>query len=250
MALGEGSLLAATAPAPKEWTPFQNSCDLCAPSFSVPSWRFLGRGGSGVVYAATCEGGDQPFVVKISSAQSWRQVALEFDVIQRLSSAKVPNIETPIRLLDASPSGSKVVAAVYYPEANGNLTGSLFDTMDPSIKARAAKAIGETVGAMLCEGIVCVDLQFLLDTDSGRLLVIDLTESLVLSHQPTAIDLSFVQSFLLESRSLIPDSLFPAAQQAAQMEFSRRFPKASRNYLESPEMSDVLLSSEWEFETR
>lgn len=82
LALGETSLLASTTSAPKEWKPFQNCCDLCEQSSSVPSWRFLGRGGSGVVYAATCEGGDQPLVVKVSEA-AFAHFGFAFWVLRR-----------------------------------------------------------------------------------------------------------------------------------------------------------------------
>jgi len=82
LALGETSLLASTTSAPKEWKPFQNCCDLCEQSCSVPSWRFLGRGGSGVVYAATCEGGDQPLVVKVSEA-AFAHFGFAFWVLRR-----------------------------------------------------------------------------------------------------------------------------------------------------------------------
>lgn len=103
------------------------------------------------------------FYPQVSSETSAAAVEYEFKVVQYLQSVSIPNVETPIALCPVvqynNQNAPRRTAAVYTPEVQGDITGSIAAVQGETPRARAARATARTIIAMLCEGIVSTDLQ-------------------------------------------------------------------------------------------
>ena len=208
----------------------RSSQSIACDSLVVTGARQIGQGGSGTVYSGRLD--TLMAVAKVSSSRSQASIVHECDVLRRLASLHVDNIETCLccsayreNLHESSSSSSSsisrqvIVLQPFFTTGSStaddnNVVSTLAAVHSRQSQLIATESLLRTTVQMIRAGVALSDVQVLVNPDSGSLILIDLTESIEINQQhPSYNDLALVRSFISESMSLVPEELMPSARQ-------------------------------------
>lgn len=174
----------------------------------------IGSGGTGVVLKVadlTSKTPITPLVYKISrSSASQPSLLHECEVMRVLESKEVHHVPQCLDIcaVDATTALNEILPSFqvsrdavgillspYLPYNNAIISSD----MSPEAARTAIQALVETVFEVIAAGFAVSDLQFLTDRDSGRLMLIDLSEAVEVDvHNPSFMDLRNVSNFIDE----------------------------------------------------
>jgi hypothetical protein len=202
--------------------------------------RFLGSGGGGAAFGYSWreppKGSSTSAVVKISWLRSAKSVRNECQILQLLQRRQVSGVETCLASLDY-PDDPRRVMIVLEPLVEESV--STVSELPPKLQAKAVDQLIRTMIQMLAANVVTTDVQALISTNTGDVLLIDMTEAKVVTTPPTFVDIALVGSFCSEIFNLIPENLVPAASTSLLSELMKL--EATGDRL-SKEVYDVLQS--------
>ena len=163
--------------------------------------------------SSTMERSDRNNVaIKVSWKRSRESVQNECNILQSLEG--VPHVE---KCLGRNPypfeNGRVMVALspVVSSSTSDGITSSLGNVKSGHPQLTAVQNVVETMVGMLKLGIYTIDVQPLINVDTGDVLFIDFTEAKQFSNPLPPSDESALVGFCSEMIALIPDSLRPAA---------------------------------------
>ncbi|KAL3810253.1 hypothetical protein ACHAXA_008743 [Cyclostephanos tholiformis] len=215
-----------------------------AAASSIALWDpiFLGSGGSGAVFSfsstrpssdvsspskskgrTTNNGADGRIAIKVSWKRSNESVKKECDILRAL--AGVPHLERCIGGPIEYPyeDGRAIIALSPVMAASNNphedvITSDL-NMVNPGIPQRkSAISVVKTMVKMLELGVYTIDVQPLINRETGEVLFIDFTEAKRISTPLSPVDESSLVDFCGEMLALIPNSLKGLAVEALKTE--------------------------------
>jgi hypothetical protein len=148
--------------------------------------------------------------IKVSWKQSRSSVENECSILQRLES--VPHVVRCIGQPNPYPYEDGRVMMALTPVVTSDIssdgiTSSINNLKPGAAQIYAVKCIIETMIGILQSGVYTIDVQPLIDRDSGEVVFIDFTEAHRFSYPITSTDESALVGFCTEMLALIPDSL-------------------------------------------
>ena len=182
---------------------------------------FLGEGGSGTVYLAressTKFNSNDKYVLKISHGNP-KGVQNECKILNYFESSLntkyykngVPKCICEVNNIHLSPlknNKNGVDTAIVMKPYFDNPSSTFDSLKSTSIREKAVTRFIDIVADLLKTGIVSTDLQPLIDSNTGEVLLIDFSEAKLLSLSETnlsSIDELSIQAFLSEALSIIP----------------------------------------------
>jgi hypothetical protein len=201
--------------------------------------RFLGSGGGGAVFGYSWReppkgSSSTSAVVKISWLRSATSVRNECQILQLLQKRQVSGVETCLASLDYSddPRRAMIVLEPLVEESVSTVS-----ELPPKLQAKAVDQLIRTMIQMLAANVVTTDVQALISTNTGDVLLMDMTEARVMTTPPTFVDIALVGSFCSEIFNLVPEKLVPAASTSLVSELMKL--EATGDRL-SKEVYDVL----------
>ncbi|KAL7525282.1 hypothetical protein ACHAXR_000932, partial [Thalassiosira sp. AJA248-18] len=153
--------------------------------------------------------------IKVSWKRSRQSVENECNILQSLES--IPHVEKCLGRPNPYPYEDGRVMIALSPVMTsatpngGGITSSLKNVNAGQPQMNAVQNIVETMVGMLSLGIYTLDVQPLMDVETGGVLFIDFTEAMKLSDPLSSLDESALVGFCTETIALIPDSLRPVA---------------------------------------
>jgi len=179
---------------------------------------FLGSGGSGAVFSFSPKyasgGSDSNMNGKIAIKVSWKRsrstVEKECQILRTLEKSGVPHVEKCIgppneyRYED----GRVMIALTPVVESPRGITSSIQYVDSGNAQQIAAKCVVETMVGMLRANIITVDVQPLIEMNTGKVLFIDFTEARnIFEGSDGSADAAGIVGFCSEMMALIPESL-------------------------------------------
>jgi hypothetical protein len=199
-------------------------------SFAFNSYVFEHSGGSGAVFSFSRKNNDKisllstqnlskqtlfdsndRIAVKVSWKQSRASVEKECKILQRLES--VPHIVRCLGQPNAYPYEDGRVMIALSPILTSDITSSINNLKPGTAQINAVKCTVEAMIGMLQTGVFTIDVQPLIERDSGEVIFIDFTEANHFSYPLTPMDELALVGFCTEMLALIPDSLQEVAEQ-------------------------------------
>mmetsp|Transcript_28606 Transcript_28606/g.69296 ORF Transcript_28606/g.69296 Transcript_28606/m.69296 type:complete len:324 (+) Transcript_28606:109-1080(+) len=151
--------------------------------------------------------------VKISWSGSAKSVRNECHILQVLEDRGVSTgVEKCLASLDY-PFDSNRAMIVMEPVV-GKSVINIVDLPTPALQKIAVDQLIRTMLRVLAAGVVTTDVQPLISTETGSVLLIDMTEAKVISSPPTSVDLALATSFTSEVWNLIPEDLTELASKS------------------------------------
>jgi len=163
---------------------------------------------------------DKEVAIKVSWKRSRDSVENECSILQNLQKNRVPHVEQCLgrpnnpypyedgRVMIAL---TPVISSSSSSSSNNGIisttTSDLTNVKSGQPQSNAVKSVVETMVGMLKVGIYTVDVQPLINTETGDTLFIDFTEAKRFSTPPSAEEESGLVGFCSEMFVLIPDSL-------------------------------------------
>jgi hypothetical protein len=153
---------------------------------------------------------DEKIAIKVSWRRSDKSVKKECSILQSLAS--IPNLERciggPIEYLYED--GRTIIALTPVMASNAyddGITSNLNKVNPGSPQIKSVNSVVGTMVKMLRLGVYTIDVQPLINKETGEVLFIDFTEANHLSLPLTPVDESALVGFCGEMFALIPDSL-------------------------------------------
>ena len=148
--------------------------------------------------------------IKVSWKQSRASVENECSILQSMVS--VPHVERCIGHPNAYPFEDGRVMIALHPVVTSDstvdrITSSVNNVNPGAARISAVKCIVETMIEMLRSSVYTIDVQPLIDIDSGEVTFIDFTEANHFSQPITPTDEAALVGFCTEMVALIPESL-------------------------------------------
>ena len=190
-------------------------------------------GGSGAVFSLSThscddyntsstrvsEGSTQSTTDKVAVKVSWKRsrtsVEKECSVLRSLEAANVPHVEQCLGINEyPNEEGRVMIALSPVVPSNGGTTSSLSNVKAGQPQKNAVKSAIETMVGMLSAGIVTVDVQPLIATETGETVFIDFTEARRIGSPMSPLDEASVVGFCAEIIALVPESLREWATEA------------------------------------
>ena len=177
--------------------------------------EMIGSGGSGTVFRGNVKG-KEPVVVKVSREASEKSVKREAAILIKLEQKHVSNVERFVDSCDMDiGEGNKYFAGAFRPYLNPPESSSIAAIKNDDsglIKAKASQQLMRTVVEMVGANIALSDLQILIEPDTGKLLVIDLTEAETLHIEQglSFHDKAAVASFFGEALGFVEEAMVKA----------------------------------------
>lgn len=179
--------------------------------------------------------------IKVSWKQSRASVVNECSILQSLEN--VPHVVRCLGQPNPYPyeDGRVMIAlnpVVTSDTSPDSITSSVNNVKPGVAQINAVKCILETMVGMLQSGVYTIDVQPLIDRDSGDVIFIDFTEAHRFSYPITSMDESALVGFCTEMLALIPDSLKEVASEMLKQEL-----QSSDEMMKSPlpeKVVDVL----------
>ena len=200
------------------WQLPNGSVELSNPLTSFSEYKLtnpilLGAGGGGAVFAThpmnDANSSNNDVAVKISWVRSASSVEHECKVLQELEMKRTRNVERCIGMETYPPDTKRVMIALQPVVENAV---SRVDKINPDVQPLAVQGIIQTFLDMLHANVVTTDVQTLMDKETGKVLLIDLTEAQTMTTPtPSYLDLALASSFISEIVALIPTSLMDTA---------------------------------------
>jgi hypothetical protein len=169
----------------------------------------------------TIHGNNDRIAIKVGWKQSSASVENECNILQSLEG--VPHVVRCLGHPNPYPheDGRTMIALTpVVASAGEKITSSVRNLKPGSAQNTAVKCIVETMIGMLKSGVYTIDVQPLIDMDSGELIFIDFTEANHFSNPLTPTDESGLIGFCGEMLALIPDSLKDVAAEMLRRELS------------------------------
>lgn len=176
-----------------------------------------GAGGTGRVYQGTARALSKSIVyesvaVKVSLPTTKPRLQNECEILHHLEQKRVNHVDKCISTCSLVPNNNLGdFATVLYPfksptNANSFIVSSIAIIPSPEVAKTAACQLLQTVIEIILAGVVVTDLQFLADTMTGDVLLIDFTEArMIATGNLQYIDKQAIQSFLSEAIAFIPE---------------------------------------------
>ena len=171
----------------------------------------LGAGGGGAVLQMQRIHDQSPVAVKISWLASANSVSNECMILKQLEKEHVHGVERCLAMDSYPLDPRRVMIAlepVFVDSAN-----SLMDVKNQEAQAKATRQLVRTLVEMLAARVVATDVQLLV-SQTGEVLLVDLTEAKALSLDPSPMDMALVASFCSEILSQVPESMYRVADAA------------------------------------
>ena len=182
-----------------------------AAPMSLNNPELLGSGGGGAVFSMTPSNGVVPVAVKVSWVNSARSVRNECAILKVLKANNVRGVESCIAS-DEYPSDSRRALIVLEPVVSEESTSSIGDLVRKDLQITAAEQLMVTMIDMLYAKVATTDVQPLISTQTGSVLLIDMTEAKELLSSPMSYEeQALTASFCNEIMALIPEDLLPVA---------------------------------------
>lgn len=177
----------------------------------------IGAGGSGSVYKGVLSSANLPVAVKVSWVTTFEPVRRECEVLDFLAmKGNARNVEKCIAdceyLVDGQPR-KMILLYPFFQSPKTSIT-SFKNTMEHDITKRAVGNLVESMIQLVGSGVILTDLQYLVDPDTGDLLVIDVSEAQYLRPNDLFSRQQLVASFASEVRMNIPDEYLSDAVRA------------------------------------
>ena len=170
----------------------------------------LGAGGGGAVVQMqpVDDESRSSVAVKISWIASAHSVFNECMILQKLEKQHVHNVERCLAT-DVYPLDPRRVMIALEPvfADSGN---SLIDIEHEEAQVKATRNLVQTLVDMLAARVVATDVQLLV-SQTGEVLLVDLTEAKALSLDPSPMDMTLAASFCSEILSQVPASMYRVA---------------------------------------
>jgi len=188
----------------------------------------IGAGGGGAVFRF---GGDQPddvsdILLKVSWAGSTKSVIRECRTLQLLERKNVGSAE---RCLGEFPydyaqqsdddKGQERVMIAVTPYVR-NAVASVDAVNGRQQQRVAVRQIAQTVIQMLAANVVTIDVQPLIDQQTGNVIFVDMTEAQELRPPFSFLDQVIIGSFVTEMLTLVPDQFVDVASKAMVQEIA------------------------------
>lgn len=212
-------------------------------------------GGSGAVFSfstrpvgspfdPTNNRADQKFAIKVSWKRSKESVQRECSILQSLAS--IPNLERCIGGPIEYPyeDGRTIIALTPVMASNAYDDGitSNLNKVNPGFpQIKSVNSVVRTMVKMLRLGVYTIDVQPLINKETGEVLFIDFTEANRLSIPLTPADESALVGFCGEMFALIPDSLRGLAVEVLKTEMN----DLGNDTTQLPEKVIRILESLW-----
>ena len=215
--------------------------------------QLIGVGGGGAVF--TFDNTEQ--LIKVSWEGSAKSVERECKTLQLLEANHVDSAErclatysyTDSSIGDAivssqstSTSRSRVMILVepYVP----NAVASIGELPTEAIKEKAVVQIARTLVQMLAANIITIDVQPLISPETGRVILIDMTEAQQPSPPYGFLDETLMTSFATETTALIPEQYMDAARRVARNEMQKMEETTALSELAKRVLEESLFCSE------
>ena len=202
-------------------------------SLTLSGPTLIGTGGGGAVFAFD----DSFTLLKISWKESSKSVQRECRTLQMLQEANVEYTERCQGEFDYKEGDGRVMIAVE-PYVRDSV--ARVEQVDLTKQSVAVEQIARTVVQMLAADIVTIDVQPLINSKTGDVLFIDLTEAQKLQPPYTFLDKALMSSFTNEMLALVPDRYVKEATSVMKKELERL--ESSRYLTLSDEAQEVLNS--------
>jgi len=174
-------------------------------SFSLKNPVLLGSGGGGAVFSTSMQDGSgKDIAIKVSWIRSALSVKRECETLKKLEENGTRNVEKCLGVEDYPQDTRRVMIAI---EPVVDNTVATVTSVNKDVQALSVQAIMKTLVDMLVANVVTIDVQPLINKETGEVLFIDMTEAQILSTPPTFLDLALTSSFCAEMASLVPESL-------------------------------------------
>jgi hypothetical protein len=170
--------------------------------------RLLGSGGGGAVFSLKAQDNRQ-LALKISWVKSAASVENEGRILRELETNHVTGVERCLGMTPY-PTDPRRVMILLEPVVESSVA-SVQELDSEAAQARACTDIARSLIQMLHAQVVTTDVQPLLDTTTGSLLLIDLTEAKKVSEPLSFLDVALARSFCTEMLSLIPETYYSLA---------------------------------------
>ncbi|CAJ1942260.1 unnamed protein product [Cylindrotheca closterium] len=175
----------------------------------------LGSGGGGAVFGYIRDGSSSSLpdvAVKISWSGSAKSVRNECHVLQVLEERGVSTgVEKCLTSLDYPFGDSNRAMIAMEPVVVGKSVSNIADLPTPALRETAVDQLMRIMLQMMAAGVVTTDVQPLISTETGSVLLIDMTEAQEISSTPTFVDLALATSFTSEIWNLVPEDLVQLA---------------------------------------
>jgi hypothetical protein len=194
----------------------------------------VGAGGGGAVFAFR----DSSTLLKVSWKGSTKSVQRECRTLQMLQEANVQSAERCLGEFEYynDKEDGRVMIAVepYVRDAVASL-----EEVDTAKQADAVEQIARTLVQMLAANIITIDVQPLINSETGEVIFIDMTEAQKLHPPYTFLDQTLMGSFTTEMLALIPERHVETATKTMLQEIQALESKGTRL---SDEAKEVLFS--------
>lgn len=184
---------------------------------SFPSHDFrnpilLGSGGGGAVFSVKDFESNDDFALKVSWTNSEESVRKECKILNALEKARSNrHVETCLGIESYSKQDNDRVMIALQPVVDNPVAS--VSSLNEKLQTKCVQSIIETMVDFLSANIVTIDVQALINQETGDFWLIDLTEASELSSPPSFLDLALANSFLSELITLIPDQLMNFASE-------------------------------------
>ncbi|KAL3931683.1 MAG: hypothetical protein SGBAC_011196 [Bacillariaceae sp.] len=186
----------------------------------------LGSGGGGAVFGYSLQQGNaspnkdgsslpNAVAVKVSWKGSANSVRNECHILQVLEDRGVSRgVERCLVSLDYPFDSNNRAMIVMEPVVDGKSASNVVDLPTPALQKTAVDQLMRIMLQIMAAGVVTTDVQPLISTDTGSVLLIDMTEAKVIESPPTFVDLALTTSFISEIWNLIPEDLVQLASES------------------------------------
>ena len=204
----------AASPSYQEWTLGNGNVKLPIP-LRMGDWTLqdpvlLGTGGGGAVFSMTSSStGTSRVALKVSWESSASSVRNECQILQSLEQHQVSGVE---QCLASAPypenrSHQRIMIVMTPVFEDRTLVNSIRDIPSSDLQQKATQQVIRTLLEMLAARVATTDVQPLISADTGRVLLIDMTEAQQFPKTPSFLDLALCGSFVSEMMALIPESM-------------------------------------------
>lgn len=180
--------------------------------------RFLGSGGGGAVFGYSASSSSNDVVLKISWLRSAESVRNECRILQQLQKSTVSGVETCLASLEY-PDDPRRAMILLEPLIDESV--SSVSELPLKLQANAVDQLIRTMVQMLAANVVTTDVQALISTKTGDVLLIDMTEAKVLADPPTFVDIALAGSFCSEIFNLVSERMMSTASASLLSELAK-----------------------------
>lgn len=175
----------------------------------------------GVTQIRTKEKKENDVVVKISWLRSAESVKNECKILQELERKMVTGVESCLASTEYQDDPRRVMI-VMEPVIEDSV-GSISE-IPLSLRPKVVDALVRTMVQMLAANVVTTDVQPLISTRTGQVVLIDMTEAKIMTPSPklSFVDVALVSSFCTEIFNLIPENLLDVASKSLVSELQRQ----------------------------